>query len=357
MAQRFSYMRPSRCKLGAADMQIFTHRLPVAGRTLVMWGVALVSGVFSALAAQRHLDQKVRQLEAAASVPTVGRIVAAFDLPAGTMLDSSHLATRQYPRSLVSSDSMPPEQVTYVVGQVLTVALKAGDPIGAAHTRGAGPAPFSNQLGVGRRAITMPVDAINAVAGLLKPGDLIDLYVSFDYQRRRITAPLLQGVQVLATGLDTIATDGQSDRVGSGSFGTVTLDASPEDAVKLVAARQGGVITSVLRRSDDDHSSRKAVRGDLASLLGVARPAPQNSHPKRAPVIYGSTGKQTLPGLNPAVPTVRHESGVFDLPGQPGLVRVGSVALHNDVETGLEVGSHDVIVDPDDTQTAEGEAP
>ncbi|MBC2769282.1 Flp pilus assembly protein CpaB [Pusillimonas minor] len=341
-------------------MQLFARRLPVAGRTLAVWGLALASGVFAALAAQRHLDQKVRQLEAAASVPTVGRIVAAFDLPAGTLLDTSHLATRQYPRALVSSDSMPPERVSYVVGQVLTVALKAGDAIGAAHTRGAGPPPFSSQLGVGRRAITMPVDAINAVAGLLKPGDLIDLYVSFDYQRRRITAPLLQGVQVLATGLDTMAADGQPLRADSGGFATVTLDTSPEDAVKLVAARQGGVITSVLRRSDDAHSSRKAVRGDLASLLGVARPPPLNLRPKRAPVIYGSTGKLTLPGLNPLAPAVRQESGVFDLPARPRLVRVSPEASPG-FAPGHETGQHveDDTYDAEDgagePQAADGE--
>lgn len=341
-------------------MRLFTRRLPVAGRTLAVWGLALASGVFAALAAQRHLDQKVRQLEAAASVPTVGRIVAAFDLPAGTLLDTSHLATRQYPRALVSSDSLPPERVSYVVGQVLTVALKAGDAIGAAHTRGAGPPPFSSQLGAGRRAITMPVDAINAVAGLLKPGDLIDLYVSFDYQRRRITAPLLQGVQVLATGLDTMAADGQSDRVGSGSFGTVTLDTSPEDAVKLVAARQGGVITSVLRRSDDAHSSRKAVRGDLASLLGVARSSTPNMRPKRAPVIYGTTGKLTLPGLNPSAPAVRHESGVFDLPAQPRLVRVppeasGGFGLSDEVDLGIEGDIDNPADDTSDNHASEGD--
>ncbi|MFA7623975.1 MAG: Flp pilus assembly protein CpaB, partial [Pusillimonas sp.] len=262
------------------------RRFPVSRRSLLTWLIALIAGVLAALAARQHLNQKVRQLEADAAVPMVSRIVAAFDLPAGTRLESVHLATRNYPGSLVSSDTLAPEHFQSLLGQQLRSSLKGGDLIVSAHTRQTGHVPFSSQLGQGRRAITMPVDAINAVAGLLKPGDLIDLYVSFDYQRRRVTAPLLQGVLILATGLNTALSVEDAAAGGlpvNGGYATVTLDTSPEDAVKLVAARQGGVITSVLRRPDDDEASRKAVRGDLASLLGVARPAPDTT-PRRAPV-------------------------------------------------------------------------
>ncbi len=298
------------------------RRFPVSRRSLLTWMIALVAGVLAALAARQHLDQKVRQLEADAAVPTVSRIVAAFDLPAGTRIESVHLATRNYPGALVSSDTLAPDHFQSLLGQQLRTSLKGGDLIVPAHTRQTGQLPFSSQLGQGRRAITMPVDAINAVAGLLKPGDLIDLYVSFDYQRRRVTAPLLQGVLILATGLTTALTaeDVASGAVpGAGGYATVTLDTSPEDAVKLVAARQGGVITSVLRRPDDDEATRKAVRGDLASLLGVARPPPDTTS-RRAPVIYGSTAKVTLPRLAPAVRGQRQDSGVFELPLAPGLV-------------------------------------
>src|SRR5690554_3951615 len=155
---------------------------------------------------------------------------------------------------------------------VLQTGLRAGDLILPAHGRIVQPSAFSSYLCEGRRAITMPVDAINSVSGLLQPGDLIDLYVSFEYQRRRITAPLLQGVLVLATGMATQA--GQHDQqtdVSSFDYGysTVTLDVAPEDAVKLVAARQSGIITAILRNPGDTVSSSKASRGDLATLLGI----------------------------------------------------------------------------------------
>lgn len=317
------------------------RRFPVSRRSLLTWVIALIAGVLAALAARQHLNQKVRQLEADAAVPMVSRIVAAFDLPAGTRLEPVHLATRNYPGALVSSDTLAPDHFQSLLGQQLRSSLKGGDLIVPAHARQTGQIPFSSQLGPGRRAITMPVDAINAVAGLLKPGDLIDLYVSFDYQRRRVTAPLLQGVLVLATGLNTALTLEEAAAAGSsvaGGYATVTLDTSPEDAVKLVAARQGGVITSVLRRPDDDEATRKAVRGDLASLLGVARPPPERMS-RRAPVIYGSSAKVALPRLVPAVPGPRQDSGVFELPRVPGLVsrQGGTDAVLADTRSGVYV--------------------
>src|SRR5690606_20965244 len=249
--------------------------------------------------------------------------VAAYDLPAGTRLAVEHLASRSFPAALVPSDSVEAGHHSRLTGMVLRSPLRAGDLVLPVHGRVAEHAAFSSQLGEGRRALTMPVDAINSVSGLLQPGDLIDLYVSFEYQRRRITAPLLQGVLVLATGTQTQSPASTAAGVGP-AYSTVTLDTSPEDAVKLVAARQSGTITAVLRRPDDDEPTRKAVRGDLASLIGVANPPPRGS--ARAPVLYGNQRARSVPRLAPATPQVRNPSGLFELPNEQKLARAGAMA-------------------------------
>lgn len=287
-------------------------RLPAVrlSRPVMLMVLAAVAGVAAALAARQHIEGHVARLEADAKTPVLERVVAAYDLPAGTRLEPAHLATRPYPAALVPSDSVDPVAHSRLLGMVLQSGLRAGDLIVPAHGRKMQPGAFSSHLGEGRRAITMPVDAISSVSGLLQPGDLIDLYVSFEHQRRRITAPLLQGVLVLATGTQTQTQEfGTDPRQG---YSTVTLDASPEDAVKLVAARQGGTITAVLRHPGDDQPTRKAVRGDLASLLGVAQGAPTRASP-RAPVLYGNQSARNVPRLSPT-PPVRNPSGVFELP-------------------------------------------
>jgi len=296
-----------------------------------MLAVALCAGLCAAWSARQYLELRARQIENKAKVPMVGRIVAAYDLAAGTRLGAQHVAVRQYPESIVSSASLSPERFTELSDSVLLAPLRAGDPILPVHTARAGPGSFSSRLGQGRRAITIPVDVINSVSGLLEPGDLIDLYVSFEYRRKRITAPLLQGVLVLATGVSTQpAADRGPNRAGS--YSTVTLDASPEDAIKLVAARQGGTLTALLRHPADLGADQKAVRGDLASLLGVDTPAqPRSQH--KIPVIYGNRAVQRLPGLNPVLQAPKPESGVFELPYMPELVSAWiqaqqSAALH-----------------------------
>ena len=291
-------------------------RMPLSRRSMIMLCVALVSGLCAAWAARQHIQGRIQQIEEEARVPMVERVVAAYDLAPGTRIGPEHVAVRQFPRGLSSSDSLTPERYREIEGSLLIAPLRAGDPILLVHAAAEHHAPFSGRLGLGRRAITMPVDTINSVSGLLEPGDLIDLYVSFDYQRRRVTAPLLQGVLVLATGTNS----GQGERASAhtGGYSTVTLDTSPEDAIKLVAARQGGTITALLRRPDDGQPTQKAVRGDLASLLGVntSLPVPRA---KNAPVIYGDRPGRSVASLQ-ARPVNRQASGIFDLPYRPELV-------------------------------------
>jgi len=295
-------------------------RLPSLNRSAILLAVAILAGLLAAWTARRYLQDRARQLEADARVPMVERVVAADNLPLGTKLAAEHFAVRRLPASAASSDSLPPARFHELEGGVLLAALKAGDPILPVHTARTRRAPFSGQIGAGRRAMTIPVDVINSVSGLLEPGDLIDLYVSFEHQRRRITAPLLQGVLVLATGHTTRAS-GASPAERAGSYATVTLDTSPEDAIKLVAARQGGTITALLRHPDDGRPDPRAVRGDLATLLGVAEPKP-GSDKRRVQVIYGNRanrGVAALAAMAAQAGSRDGSRGVFELPYTPEL--------------------------------------
>lgn len=306
-------------------------RIPVMSRSVIMLLLAVLAGLAAAWAARQHINQRVLLLEEQARVPTVERIVAAYDLPAGTQLGPEHLALRPFPAAMVSSDSLPPARFSELTGTVLRVPLRGGDPVLEVHATNQVQTAFSSHLSTGRRAITMPVDAINSVSGLLQPGDLIDLYVSFEYQRRHITAPLLQGVLVLATDADTQFVQ-QPDHARKRAYATVTLDASPEDAVKLVAARQGGTITAVLRPPQDNAATQKAVRGDLASLLGVNRAPPVPS--RKAQVIYGNQSVRRVSRLKSAPSAGPSQaSGLFSLPHAQELV---SAWMHSTMQRQLD---------------------
>lgn len=267
-------------------MKRFPMRLP---KTVVLAVLALLIGGLAAGALALHVRDRVRQIEDQSRLAMVERVVAAGDLPAGTRLLPSHLAVRSFPAQWVSRDALPAARYGELEGRLLTVNLLAGEAILPVHVHQQH-AAFSAQLAPGRRAITLPVDQVNSLSGLLQPGDLIDLYVSFDHQRRRLTAPLLQGVLVLATGRET-----RMGEAGAGeqAYSTVTLDAAPDDVVKLVAARQAGTLTAILRHPEDAQADRRAARGDLAALLGVNPPRAPAA--RKAVILYGSASAQALP--------------------------------------------------------------
>lgn len=222
-------------------------RIQFKKKTTLLVVIAVVAGLLAALSAQQYIQERIQAIEEKAKTKTEQRIVAAYDLPVGTKIEAAHVAVRDIPSDWIVSGSLRPEEFVHIEGQVVTVALKRGDPLLWANTATASKRPFSEKINLGRRAVTMPVDSINSASGMLVPGDLIDLYVSFEYRQRQITAPLLQGVLVMATGRQSRHEENGEET----TFSTVTLDTAPEEAAKLVAARQAGTITALLRNPHD----------------------------------------------------------------------------------------------------------
>ncbi|MGG4603476.1 Flp pilus assembly protein CpaB [Paenalcaligenes sp. Me131] len=282
-----------------------------AHRSTAIWVLLSLLGAGLAVwSSSRYLADKTQELEARAAVPMVARLVAARSLPVGAILGSEDVAIRDFPQHLISSDSLSPEYFLAIENQKLAHALVAGDLILPAHVREQEPDRFSSILRPGRRALTIPADVLSSVAGLLQAGDLIDVYVSFDYQRRRISSPLLQGVRVLAINRNT---EYLSESRYEAS--TLTLDVSPEEGVTLLAARQAGTLTAMLRPVGDAGRSDRAIRGDLAALLGLATSSPTRAK-KSAPVVYGNQQNRTLQALVASTAAASPSKALFSLPAQ-----------------------------------------
>lgn len=256
----------------------------------------------------QYLAREIKRVEAQAHVDTTERIVFNKALVAGTTLGSEDLAVRALPAELAPAESYVPESYERLVGQVLKYSVHGGEVVLPLHVRAPRQDSFAQRIQSGRRALSIAVDRINSISGLVRPGDLIDIYVSFDYQRRKITAPLLQGVYVLATDQHT-----DEDIQAGVGFTTMTLDLSPEEAATLVAAKQSAEITAMLRNPIDDQTSVKAVRNDIATLLGLRNPIENLNQGRRVNVIYGNTTQRGV--LEPLRPqrVYRAPPAVFDL--------------------------------------------
>lgn len=245
---------------------------------------ALGVGGLAAFGAKNYLSGQMAEIEAREKNKAMVQVVVAkSDLPKGSPLTAETVAVRAIPKEWVHSGAITPEQFGRTEGSLLAYPAQAGEPVIWAQLEGQRAPTFSARLTAGRRAVTVPVDEISSLSGMVEPGDLIDIVVSIKHDKQNFTFTLLQSVAVLATG--TKSSQQEKDPEGRGrSFTTITLDTSPEDAKRVIAAREVGRITALLRAPNDNGNISKA-RSEALTLLGLATGL--GSTGSSVPVIYG----------------------------------------------------------------------
>jgi pilus assembly protein CpaB len=245
---------------------------------------ALGVGGLAAFGAKNYLRAQMAEIEAREKNKAMVQIVVAkTDLEKGRALSADNVAVRPVPKEWAHSGAITPDQFGRAEGSVLAYPANAGEPVIWAQLEGQRTPTFSARLTQGRRAVTVPVDEISSLSGMVEPGDLIDIVVSINKDKRNFTFTLLQSVSVLATG--TKASQEQEDPEGrSRTFTTITLDTTPEDAKRVIAAREVGRVTALLR-APNDTSSVSRERSDAQALLGLATGFAAAA--SSVPVIYG----------------------------------------------------------------------
>lgn len=255
-------------------------------RRISVYGLALVAGLISAWAVREHVQKRVDALEAEARTPVVQRLVAAFDLPAGTLLEEMHLAVRDIPVQWAPGASQDPLALSSLLGATLIADVGHGEPVLKTQLTFIPPTlPLASRLQSGQRALTVATSDLGGLTGKVQTDDLIDIYVTFSHRQRELTVPLLQGMRVLTVG-------GDNDGDGGGA-GTLTLAADPDQAMKFVAARQAGTLTALVRHRDDVAAVTPPGQTDLASLIGLA---PEPEPVPGVAILYGDrVGAQPAP--------------------------------------------------------------
>jgi pilus assembly protein CpaB len=280
------------------------------GPTLLLPLSLLVLGSIAWWGASRYLALE-REALLGQRPATRDVLVAARALVPGDVLDGGSLALRSVPADGLASGTLLEADFSHVQGQRLANPLQAGEPLQRWHLQVvATEGSLASRLAPGRRALTIPVDELNASAGLLRAGDRIDLYASLEREGRRLTAPVLLGLRVLATGrkLEDSSADGEAS-----NFGTITLDVSPEQALRIHTARLSGQLMAMLRPSHDDSNHAAGVRGSLAALLELddEMPAPR----PRVPVLVGG---QRVPSTSRLEPESSSEAAaLWRIPSTP----------------------------------------
>lgn len=196
-----------------------------------------------------------------------------------------------------------------VIGKVATRALVAGAmiPRDAVDLT----TKLAIRVPVGMRAMSMDTTAEIAVAGLLRPGDRVDVQVVYPGadalsgargNGRSRADVLLQNVLVLAVGDAVVGSQGQGkgDAVSSPPppARTVTLALAPDQVSTLSLAKSTGGLHLSLRNPDDAQQvmSRGVVSaGPLPVAPVVTAPAPVVAQPAPQAPARARTGVRSQP--------------------------------------------------------------
>ncbi len=271
-------------------------------RLALLLPAALALGAIAAVAAAGWLEARVAaEGSAAAAAMQVERVlVAVQDLPAGTQVSADLFAPADWPAAAVTAAHLRAgdPRLGALEGARLVAPIPAGAPLLEGHVQtSAGDGRLAALLRPGMRAIAIPVSASGAVAGLLAPGDRVDLLLTRTLPSgRTVTATVATAVRVLGLDQRVDPSPGADAAVPA----TVTLEANPRQAETIALLETLGRVTLALRRPDETGADEEAARrapawdSDALGLPAAALAA--------ADLAAARAGADPLPAAAPAFP-------------------------------------------------------
>lgn len=215
----------------------------------------------------RHKENEMNRRMAAvyAGARKVQVVVATGTIPAGTVLTQKDLAMDDVFEAAAGSHAVLRDDASFILGKKTVFPLKRGEVVSWSFIEGGAPAAggLSSLVTPGLRAVSLSVGGAQAVSGMVRPSDRIDVLGTFAFPSKthpdlmeNVTLTILQDVTVLATGQTTtrqLMTERGQRGGGAGSgYSTVTLEVSAEEAELLVFAQQlRGSLTLALRNPGD----------------------------------------------------------------------------------------------------------
>lgn len=249
--------------------------------TRTLW-ISVISALFAVFLLYSYTQEKSAELQKKFGAKQ--RVVVAIaDINEMETVDETQIDIVEKPVDFIEPNAFT--DIESVVGLIALAPVKKGEQI--LQTKLVKPGimtGLSLQVSPSKRAIALPVNEVNSVAKMLKPGDRIDLIAALDVgkgvNQHREVKTLMQDVVVLSTGLKVmnelpamLERQGKDEWVKSlrddMSFTTVTIEASPEesqDLIYILSTSPGSLFMTL--RHPTDHTKKRMPESTIESLLG-----------------------------------------------------------------------------------------
>jgi pilus assembly protein CpaB len=223
-------------------------------------------------------------------------VIARRDIKEMETLNETMIELKNIPKTFlepaaISSDKKDDKETPRIlkglVGTIALVPIKKGEQLTFNKlTEPSMRTGLATQIAPGRRAVSIPVNEINGVSKLIKPGDRVDVVAIIDPgggKENKIAKTILQDVVILSTGkyitnnvARTLEADpfGGKDKVRSlvedFSFTSVTLELEAPQAQMMALITGSGDSNLVLTlRNNDDQERYNLPAVGFAELLGA----------------------------------------------------------------------------------------
>ena len=239
--------------------------------------IILIAGIVLALLAivmtKAYLDQQKQAVEeqkrkeiANMQANQAAVLVSKQDIPAGTVIEPAMLDTAIVPNRFIQPQAVT--SLDRIAGMITVAPISKGEQISlsklTSNQRGGG--DLSGATPSGKRAITIVVDNISSLSGMIKPGDYVDVLAMLQIPttgpdgkliQQMAVVPLFQNILVLAIGSNTggpVASSGgrYAERSASSSDNSlITLALGPQEANLIAFVQEQGKIRLTMRSPAD----------------------------------------------------------------------------------------------------------
>jgi pilus assembly protein CpaB len=256
---------------------------------------ALATAALGLIAYSMNLPKaEVAAVQAAekAPAPLTPYLVAARPLKAGTLAREDDF--RSAPFDSVPSGAIrdTPEDKIRLRGALVRKNLDTGSVVTSENVLPRGDRGFlASVLAPGSRAVSIKVDAETGVAGLINPGDYVDVVLTqvvekADLARRALSETLLNNIRIIA--IDQEVQGGPSNAATAGKIAqTVSLQLEPEQVKRIAVAKHLGTLSLAMRAAiepSDTADSRTISSCDVSPEIARQNAIAGQS---AAVVIYG----------------------------------------------------------------------
>ena len=182
-------------------------------------------------------------------------VVAKTDIPAKVNITGDMVELKGFPKDFIHPNAL--FSLDDVIGKLAGDKIYAGEPVLSPKvvSKGESNKGLAYIIPTGKRAVSVAVNDVSGVAGLIKPGDKIDVIATMDLDSNNIgrvvqTGYVLQNIEVLAVNKNM--EENGVNETGNESQRTVTLAVNPSEATPLILATEKGSVRLILRGHNDE---------------------------------------------------------------------------------------------------------